>query len=124
MPRGLTSGEDIIKAIEACKAELAALKNRKLQIQVRLAEIKTAIRGKWLPRGQYDQLCEEQVSLIAEIAEKEQAAYELTTRRGKLEADIRGIEKPDRLAETNLILRAVLKELRLLNSRLPPPVAG
>jgi hypothetical protein len=107
------------KAIDECEEERRSRVERANQITARLVSIKNVIRGNRLPRHDYDRLCQEQTELIRELKAIEAEQAQLKTRLTRLRIDFSRTADPGfgaRLIETNMLLRAILKELRKLTN--------
>ncbi len=114
---GGNSRAELVEAIDELEGEQSALAARKRQIEARLAEIGHRIRGHQLPRKEYLSLTSEQSGLVGELKSLETMFADIHARLKRLRRDLHGFEKHDTHAETNALLRLILRELEVLNGR-------
>jgi hypothetical protein len=118
--RAQPNRETMRKAIDELQAERAADSERLRQVTTRLMQIRNHIRGRRLHDGDYRRLVDEQTKLVEESKAIENHQHDRKMRVKRLADDMTRIEKEFVYNHTNKLLFAILKELRILNTKLGP----
>jgi hypothetical protein len=124
--RGFQDHASLKEALAGLESDLAVKNGRIAQIELRLAELRRAVRGRTLPPLRYNALCDEQTELARELRELRTACSDVKVRRASLLRDITAEHGKDNYSQkldvTNRLLRLILVELRSLTR--PPHDRG